>query len=680
MIRYSPSSLTDYLRMLKYKEYSKKKIKYLNISAAFDIETSSWEDDDKHACMYIWMMGIEDYIFYGRTWDEWLEAVSVISTVLNLSSERKLIIYVHNLAYEFQWICKLLDWERVFAIEQRKPLECFATNGIVFRCSYLLSGESLDKVGSKLKTGNVKKTGQLDYTKIRHRETPLTPEEMEYCEYDIKVVIDYIREQIRQNRGRITLIPLTKTGYVRNYCRKECLPSNSGQWYRYRRLMNNLQLTPDEYTLLHEAFQGGFTHACARFSHKTIKDVASYDFTSSYPAVMVLEQFPMSKGYKVDNISEEEFKYRLDYFCCLFRVTFYNIDEKVTADHPISASRCLRIKDDILDNGRVVSASELTLTVTDVDFKIIQDFYDYDNYTVSDFYYYYRGYLPTPFIRAVLGLYKDKTELKGVKGREDDYMLSKELLNSCYGMMVTNIIRDEITYDGEWGQHSVNINEKLTFYNESKKRFLSYAWGVWVTAYARYNLFTAIKHCWGAYIYSDTDSIKLTNHQMFKSYFENYNNDLLKKIKKSADHHRFSTDLYMPQTIKGVTKVIGAWDYEGTYDRFKTLGAKRYMTEQDGEYSITVSGINKKTAMPYILKYSDTFTAFDNDLYIPKQYTGKNIHTYIDDEQLGTVTDYTGKTVQYHELSAVHLDECDYHLSVAQNYINYLLAISEDIL
>lgn len=682
MEAFKADTLAAYIKSLKYKEYSKNKIKYINIPAAFDIEVSSWDENgDKRASMYIWMMGISDYVFYGRTWNEWLNALQVIADSFNLGHDRHLICGVHNLAYEFQFIRKHLKWSKVFATDQRKPLECFSELGIVFRCTYMLSGESLDAVGKKI--GVEKKSGQLDYNLIRHSQTPLTPAEMEYCEYDILVVLAYIQSQITLNGGKITKIPLTKTGYVRNYCRRECLPSKSGAWFRYRRIMQQLTLEADEYTLLHSAFQGGFTHANARKSHKVFENVASYDFTSSYPACMVLEQFPMSKGFRIDNITEAQFEYFIRYYCCLFRVTFYNIDEKITADHPISASRCRGLQGEITDNGRIAYAAQLTLTITDVDWFIIKDFYNWDHYVISDFYYYYRGYLPTSYVRSVLGLYKDKTELKGVKGREHDYVLSKELLNSSYGMMVTNIIRDEIIYDkDEWKSEPVSIADKLEIYNNSKKRFLSFPWGVWVTAYARKALFTGIKATADDYIYADTDSLKLTNNDKYKAYFEQYNNDILKKIEKAAEHHGLDPELFMPKSATGSVKVIGQWDYEGTYLRFKTLGAKRYMTEDDNGINITVSGLNKAECVPYLTwKYKNVFDAFNNELYIPPDYTGKNIHTYIDEPQSGTVTDYLDHTAHYEELSSIHLDSCDYHLSIAQTYINYLLGISEgDIL
>ena len=41
-------------------------------------------------------------------------------------------------------------------------------------------------------------------------------------------------------------------------------------------------------------------------------------------------------------------------------------------------------------------------------------------------------------------------------------------------------------------------------------------------------------------------------------------------------------------------------DFEGYYERFKTLGAKRYMVQKDGKVNITVSGLNKKIAVPYL--------------------------------------------------------------------------------
>lgn len=151
------------------------------------------------------------------------------------------------------------------------------------------------------------------------------------------------------------------------------------------------------------------------------------------------------------------------------------------------------------------------------------------------------------------------------------------------------------------------------------------------------------------------------------------------KLRKACKHHKLPITLCMPDTIKGVTKILGVWDYEGRYKRFKTLGAKRYMTEdKEGNVSLTVSGVNKKSAIPYLLKEygkDGIFDAFTNYLSIPPQATGKNIHTYIDYEQTGTVTDYNGVTKEFHTETGVHLEPTGYSLSLSVLYLNYLLGI-----
>ena len=98
-------------------------------------------------------------------------------------------------------------------------------------------------------------------------------------------------------------------------------------------------------------------------------------------------------------------------------------------------------------------------------------------------------------ILAVLNLYKDKTTLKGVLGKETEYLVSKNMINAAFGMMVTAIIRGEYQYsteDDEWRTLEADVLSQLTSYNKNFNRFLYYGWGVYVTAHARHNLFTAI--------------------------------------------------------------------------------------------------------------------------------------------------------------------------------------------
>lgn len=693
---YKPDQITDVLQLVMAGERTlktNKKIKYYNVPCSFDIESSSFfrstgnSENEKVAIMYEWTFGINGAVIIGRTWGEFVPMLETVCEWLQLSVNKRLCCYVHNLSYDFQFMRKWLEWAEVFSIDNRKPIYALTTGGVEFRCSYLLSGYSLAKLSDELRTYTVRKlVGDLDYDLIRHSETPMTEQELNYCVNDVKIVMAYIAERIEQD-GNISRIPMTKTGYVRNYCREACFyepgvsRKKSFKYMRYMEIMKGLCLTPEEYKQLKRAFQGGFTHANPFYSGKVEENVSSDDFTSSYPAVMLSEMFPMSSSEKIEITSKEQFKHCLKHYCCLFDIEITGLRSKIYYENYISLSRCWGVKSPVANNGRLVSAEHIFTTVTEQDYMIIKTFYEWDSVKVGNFRRYRKGYLPTDFVKAILKLYQDKTTLKGVAGKEIEYLRSKEMLNSCYGMAVTDIVRDEITYkDDIWGTSAPDYEEAIAQYNNNRSRFLFYPWGVWVTAYARRNLFTGIVAFGTDYIYSDTDSIKTLNRDKHMDYINQYNSMIREKLYKAMDFHEIPRDSIEPKTMDGIKKCLGVWDYEGEYSRFKTLGAKRYMVEKDGKINITVSGLNKKVCVPYMVKQwgENAFEHFTDELYIPPEYTGKNTHTYIDDERAGVVTDYTGKQCTFRELSGVHLMKSDYSLSIAREYADYILNVQNE--
>lgn len=697
---YSPDDIIKVLDMSVNKDMlvtapvkgpEKTKVRFFNVPASLDIETTSFIDhDEKCANMYIWMFGINGNVIIGREWADMLKMFDAIVEHLDLSPERQLPVYVHNLAFEFQFLRKRFEWLRVFAIDSRRPVEAVTISGIDFKCSFILSGYNLAHLGNELQKYHVEKMeGDLDYSLYRHSKTPMTAQELKYCENDVRVVMAYIQERIEID-GDITKLPLTKTGYVRRYCRDACLYTNKshkkGSWKfrNYHEIMEGMTITDElEYKQLKDAFQGGFTHANAYYSGVTLPDIASYDFGSSYPYVMVSEMFPMSTGRIVKIHSLDEFESYLKRNCCLFDVKFTNIINTLPYENPISYSRCHIRGNSTIDNGRVVWADELSTTLTEQDWAIIKYAYTWDNVTIGTFRIYDKGYLPTAFVKAILKLYGDKTTLKGVKGKEVEYLFSKGLLNATYGMAVTDIIRDEHIYtaDHEWKDSPADVAESLTKYNESKRRFLFYPWGVWVTAYARRNLFTGIFEFGKDYVYSDTDSVKVRNYKNHLDYINRYNEGCREKLKRACEFHGIPFEAVEPETIKGEKKLLGVWDFEGVYSRFKTLGAKRYMVEKDGKLSITVSGVNKKFAVPYLVEtyggFDGAFAAFENGLRIEPEYTGKNTHIYVDEARDGLLCDYQGSVEEYHELSGLYLEPADYSLSLSGAYIDYLLGVRQ---
>ena len=146
-------------------------------------------------------------------------------------------------------------------------------------------------------------------------------------------------------------------------------------------------------------------------------------------------------------------------------------------------------------------------------------------------------------------------------------------------------------------------------------------------------------------------------------------------------YHRLPLNSVRPKTVEGVEKPLGVWDFEGTYSHFKTLGAKRYIYDIDGDLHITIAGLNKKLGSKYLEKISnyninDVYKNFRNNLSVPKGQTGKMTHTYIDDLKSFEVTDFQGNVTRETAFSSVHLENASFNLSLSKAFKEFLEDIS----
>lgn len=693
---------TEIVTKREYRDGQTRFIKYINFPCAFDIEVSSFRFNDvKCSCMYIWQFGINGSCIYGRTWEEFKTFIEAVKAKFKISLNKRLVVYVHNLGYEFQFIRDLFEWESIFAREQRQPMYARTKDGIEFRCSYALSGSSLEQTAKDLTKYKCKKlVGFLDYEKIRTPKTPLTRKEIDYCIYDVYCVMNYIKEEI-ERFGDITKIPMTKTGKVRLKFREECFSDNNKT--KYRDIIKNLKINDlNEYKILKRAFQGGFTHASCTKANTVWENVGSCDFTSSYPAVMLAECYPMSTGQKTYIKTVEEFEELSKSYCIIANVHFYSLKEKFKYEHFLSLSKCWRYNENNKavfmnektknikpDNGRIIEGEDIYTTITSVDWVTIKKVYDLDGIDFGQCYIYKKGYLPTQFVKVLLDLYAKKTTLKGVQGMEAEYMSAKADVNSSFGMCVTDIISDTITFENDWGitkKTPEDMNEIIEKYNGDIKRFLFYPWGVFITAYARRNLWTGIIELEKDYIYSDTDSVKYINPEKHKEYFNNYNKWIQNKLEKACLYHGFNVKAYAPKTIKGKEKPLGVWDDEAEdtpeghiYARtFKTLGAKRYMGEhynfniKKWEIHCTIAGVNKKKTANWLNSQKNPFETFSDLMTVPEEYSGRMIVTYIDEPIDANITDYLGNTDFIKEHKGINMEKSEYNLTMSQMYIALL--------
>lgn len=181
----------------------------------------------------------------------------------------------------------------------------------------------------------------------------------------------------------------------------------------------------------------------------------------------------------------------IDKFAYLLVVEFYGIACKYYNNF-ISASKCTEIYKADYDNGRIIRAEKIKITLTDIDFYFILDTYKIKDYKILESYFSLYDYMPKTFIDFTLEKYINKTKYKNVENMEVEYAKEKNKFNSLYGMSVTNTIRDEVKYDNEldWLPERELTNEEIIeeLCKEKEKGFLSFAYGVWVTAHARNNL------------------------------------------------------------------------------------------------------------------------------------------------------------------------------------------------
>lgn len=705
-------SIIEYLDLppfaTTFKHKDKQMVEYLEIVASYDIETSSFRDEGRATALtYAHGLNIEGYCFMAREWDELKSMFDILKEMFNLGPNRRLVIYVHNLSYEFQFLKGQMRFTENFVNgNERRILYALASHyGIEFRCSYMLANAPLATVADNLTQHNIKKLDGdvFDYKKIRTPETPLTDEEVEYLLHDILIVEYYIRETLElQKRPSITRVPLTSTGFVRQYTRQNTVAndrSDSKETKKkkqlYRELITTLTMEVDEYEALRRVFAGGYTHANAFSSGKVMKKIKAYDFTSSYPARMVAYKYPMGKGELYDCTDKRDFMRQISEYCCLFYIRLKGVSS-IAVDDYISFSKVTTSENAVVNNGRINSATSIEMWVTEVDFAIISQAYEIDDYNIGKMWRYKKGYLPTELIEAVLKLYSDKTRYKGVADQIVNYNMAKAMLNSIFGMCVQDVVKEDFVWDGvdasikqELGLEDITV--KIEKYNKSKNRFLFYPWGVWITAYGRYDLFTDIVLAEEDYHYGDTDSIYVNDTEKMERLVEKSNIRIKKLLDDAIVHHGIDPDLISPMDPQGKRHTIGLWSVDGEYTRFKTLGAKRYMVEKwvypnkkKGEtfepylkVDITVSGVNKKKAVPYLMETygDDVFEAFSEDLLIPAKYTGKPKPIYFDkcdERREGKVVDYLGGEYHYYEATGLCLEESSYTMGISPEYNEFL--------
>lgn len=547
-----------------------------------------------------------------RKWEELDEYLRKIS---NYFYKYKCTCYVHNLAYEFDFLIKNISRPlKMLANNSHAVISCTLEKykNIEFKCTYQLSGYALRKIGERI---NLPKL-ESEYRTI-YPNDEITQEEWYYCERDCDIVAVDIAKTYLREYGKISEIPLTKTGRVRktfNAFYKEEYKDKECEW----------DLMPPEncYQAMLDSFSGGITISNPWYTAIPLKNVHSYDIKSSYPYAILKEQFPYTIR-KEENPKKSMLK---KYKFWIAKIKFKNISSKY------SWSWLSKDKMNDFDafgeffNGKVISADYIIRTVTNVDYEMILLTYNFSSIEIEEFYPLEKySKIPKPYIDTIkiYGEIKDnkgkevsRLEEEGKEGTQEylevyaDYMLAKNDYNSIYGMAVQKLVQEEYIIDENFNWHKKDLEYKYIEGKHLKRNFL---FGIFITAYARRNLLRGIlKNCPLLFVYSDTDSIKFIGENVFVDTNERLDGE-------------FKEISYL--------KNLGKFEYEKTYEEFKTFGAKKYCWKYNNIYGVTVAGLPKvsgqinslddfycgrefkncKLAKKYIYNSNVTITDFDDE-------------------------------------------------------------------
>lgn len=687
MIHWKDIDLSTY----QFSFYKNAKLRHRNECAdifSFDIETTSIFEIDgvwqtwsnkyteeeynsarKTSFCYIWQFAINDDIrVYGRHLDEFI----IFLTRLMDNVKSHISIWVHNLPYEFQYLRNIFPVMEVFARKRHKPMKATINindRQVMFKCSYVLTQLSLARLGELYAPPHIQKMiGDLDYYTLRTSSTPLTDDEMLYCENDVRVLFYAIKHYV-DKYGSIGAIPMTHTGEVRQEMRK-LYKGNRHYNIKCQRLVPY----PTEFEHLNHCFRGGDVHATAIYTDVLLNDVASFDFASSYPFVMCVEKFPMSHFRKMpprfntwDLIKS---RYKMEDNAFMLHVRFTNIDS-VTMLHYLSYSKALSSYHAICDNGRVAKAERLEIWATEQDMAIIEGAYSWEHMEIIEAYRAIKDYLDINYVNLILDYFANKTSLKNVEGMEDIYADSKTYINGLYGMFVTSIVAPDVSYHEDWTVDELTpeaITSKLDKERHSWRCLTSYAWGVWVTAYARHNLWNVMLAIGNDVVYRDTDSVKYLNAH--ETVIDDYNKSVYDKIMQVCTIRNIDIERFMPCDPSGIKHCMGVMESEGVYDEFITQGAKKYCFVKNGELSLTLSGVNKRKALVNNSPLQRA-TDFRCGLIFDEFHSGRLLMQYEDEQP--TVTINGDVITAKHGIVA---RPTTYKLGHSIEYDNYIFSVS----
>ena len=553
--------------------------------------------------------------------------------------DKKLIIYIHNLSYDMSYLYPYLiklpgvepNAKYQGIIEAPNKFLSLVFGSYEFRCSYRLSGMSLEKWSKEMNAEHIKKVGMYDYEKILYPDSELSEDEQDYDKFDVYSMRDCLYKQMKYFNDDLTTIPLTKTGYIRRTLRKSCF---NDPHYK-KKYFWDTKLTARNYEYCLKSYSGGYTHNNRYWRDVLIEAGKTYeyipnsgiyikvdkikhrDFKSHYPTQQTCyKRFPIGRPQHVYDYSKMPFIYTVDdilqekeeftHFVKLL-ITDCELRDPLCSMPFMQLSKCYQaqFKQKITDNGRILKASgSFIMYVDTITLEILAEQYTIEC-AVLDVYRMKNGPLPDCIINVVDKYFKGKSDKKALVHKlteefgkldpktieaEFELMQEKAGLNSIYGCCCTQPLKDQLKIDDIMKFSfrtkyitEAEVEEGLESYYTGKNNFLPYQIGCVVTSLARLELYEFIKLVgYDHVLYADTDSLFYISTPEIEEKIEQKNAEL-----KEAAHYVVLDS--------GKKEYYNEFAAEPDCLAFKGLHSKCYGVVTSKGLEITIAGVPART-------------------------------------------------------------------------------------
>ena len=667
-------TVSELPKFIKYKESE-----YVNIGAAFDIETTTFysEKYDRWiATMWGWQFGIDDLTICGNDWTDFQNFIEVLSSYFKNTGCR-LLVWVQNYSYEFQWIKGLFDWNKkedgsfdVFAKSERDIIYSVYKN-IEFRDSLVLTQMPLRSFQKNFGTKVGKLSGDLDYKTLRHSKTKnIKPGEMAYRINDVQILTSFFHVYIKPYFLDLGYkIPLTATGIVREEMKRNFLECDSSFKKKYRREIRYAMPSRELYLEIRQfGFRGGLTHANTSACNEVIEECPddlpeSFDLKSAHPSHELQDNMPMRYKRKNKLYWQKFVKETLEdienkgFFACF---TFYNI--RAAGWHCLeSKNKLVEYSEDcIFENGRLASGSMISCCLMELDLLNYLDCYEWSNMECKYIYTCEKKPLPD-FMRKTICHYFDEKEHKPKDSLE--YGVAKRKLNSTFGFCATGLVDQELLYNPETKTFEESPIIK-TYDSLTKNLLLLPQWSMQIAAGTRRDIVRALKVTGCDSLYYDTDSDKVRHPDKYREWFEKFN------AEKIAKNEQMEIYGYERETFLR----LGCFEPEYKMTKFKVLGAKRYLVEHDGKTHVTVAGMVKGSLEDYCEENQlNIWKFFADGLKLPRDKSGKTTTVYTDEAIDDYLVDCNGDGAQIHEESCVAIIDIPFKMNISREFLQQII-------